>query len=54
MLTDTIRVAGVVPLVGLTESQLPPLVVLAAAVKGSGALELAMVSVCEAGWEPAC
>lgn len=53
--TETVRAAPVVPLAGLTDSQLPPLVVAAAAVKDNAEpVELAMVSICEGGWLPPC
>jgi hypothetical protein len=45
VLTDTVKLALVVPLEGVTESQLPPPVVLAAAVNDSAEPELAIASV---------
>jgi hypothetical protein len=45
VLTATLRLAEVVPLVGVTVSQLPPLLVLAAAVNESAEPELAIASV---------
>jgi hypothetical protein len=55
--TETVKVAGVVPPDGFTESQLPPLLVLGAAVNGSGGAELEeldMPNVCETGGAPFC
>ena len=53
---EMVRFALVVALAGLTDSQLPPLEVLAAAVKDSAnpGMELATVTVCAAGWVPPC
>jgi hypothetical protein len=49
--TDTLRLAGVVPLPGVTESHVPPLGVctLATAVKLSGVLLLVTATVCDPG-----
>jgi len=51
-LTETVRVAGVVPLLGVTESQLPPEVVDAKAVKLKAAPVLATLKVWLAGTVP--
>jgi hypothetical protein len=50
--TETIKVAGVAPLVGLTESQLPVLV--AAAVNDCGVPELDIAKGSEPGGVPPC
>jgi hypothetical protein len=45
VVTDTVKLALVVPLEGVTDNQLPPLLVLAAAVNESAEPELAIPSV---------
>jgi hypothetical protein len=50
--TDTLRLAGVAPAVGLTDSQLPPMVVVAVTLKLKAAPVLCTNSAWAAGWEP--
>jgi hypothetical protein len=51
--TETVSVSGVTPLVGATESQLPPEPVEAATVIGTVARsEVEIVTLCDGGWLP--
>lgn len=52
-MAETPRVAGVVPLVGLTASHAPPLLVVALAVKLVGVV-LLTERLCEEGGDPPC